>query len=68
MGQLFAPDSLTGATQAFQSKNVMGLNGSTVTVTGYTVNDTNGGANYTVTPHTVLRHDLGGAARHLRDE
>jgi hypothetical protein len=53
MGQLFAPDSLTGATQAFQSKNVMGLNGNTVTVTGYTVNDTNGGANYTVTPHTA---------------
>jgi hypothetical protein len=41
-------DSVTGTTQAFQSKNVLGANGSTLEVTGYTVNDGNSGANYTV--------------------
>src|SRR4029077_14801086 len=45
--------TVTGATQAFQSKNVLGLNGSTLTVTAYTVNDGNSGGNYTVTTHTA---------------
>src|SRR5678816_382478 len=53
MGELFMGDSLTGATQAFQSKNVLGVNGSTLEVTAYTVNDGNSGHNYTVTPHTA---------------
>src|SRR6476469_2888638 len=50
---VIAPDTVTGLTQAFQSKNVLGLNGSTLVVTAYTVNDGNGGANYTVTTHTA---------------
>ena len=47
-GTLFGSDTVTGATQAFVSQNVLGLNGSTLQVTGYTVNDGNGGANYIV--------------------
>ena len=47
-------DSVTGLTQQFASKNVLGTNGSTLQVTGYTVGDGNGGANYTVTLHTAL--------------
>ena len=35
------------------SQNVLGANGSTLEVTGYTVNDGNGGDNYTVTLHTA---------------
>jgi trimeric autotransporter adhesin len=46
-------DSVTGRTQAYASKNALGTNGSTINVTGYTVNDGNGGGNYTVTPHSV---------------
>jgi len=47
-------DSVTGATQTYASKNVMGLNGSTLQVNaGYSVNDGNGGANYTVTENTA---------------
>jgi hypothetical protein len=42
-------DSLTSATQAFTSPQVQGQNGSTLTVTGYVVNDGNGGRNYSVT-------------------
>ncbi len=42
-------DSLAALTQAFASKNVLGVNGSTLNVTSYTVNDGNGGQNYTVT-------------------
>ena len=32
---------------------MLGTNGSTLTVTAYTVNDGNGGADYTVTTHTA---------------
>jgi len=46
-------DTVTGLTQAFQSKNVLGVNGSTLQVTAYTVNDGNSGNNYTVTLHTA---------------
>ena len=53
IGTLFGSDSVTGATQAFGSKDVLGTNGSTLIVTGYTVNDGNGGANYTVTSNTA---------------
>ena len=45
---------MTGLIQAFASKNVLGTNGSTLSVTGYTVNDGNSGADYTVTTHTAL--------------
>jgi len=48
-GTVFAGDSLTGLAQAFASKNVMGTNGSTLAVTGYTLSDGNGGNNYAVT-------------------
>ncbi len=34
---------MTGLSQAFTSKDVLGSNGSTLTVTAYTVNDGNGG-------------------------
>ena len=47
-------DTVTGLTQAFASKNVLGTNGSTLQVTGYTVNDGDGGNDYTVTLHTAL--------------
>jgi trimeric autotransporter adhesin len=46
-------DTVTGRTQAFQSKDVLGPNGSTLAVTGYTVNDGNSGGNYGVTTHTA---------------
>ena len=44
---------MTGLSQAFTSRNVLGTNNSTLTVTAYTVNDGNGGADYTVTTHTA---------------
>jgi hypothetical protein len=46
-------DTVTGKVQKFQSKNVMGTNGSTLDVTAYTVNDDNSGDNYNVTTHTA---------------
>ena len=53
VGTLYGTDSVTGATQAFASANVLGTNLSTLDVTGYTVNDGNGGHNYTVTSNTA---------------
>src|SRR5439155_16581710 len=50
---LYNTDTVTGLTQAFQSKNVMGTNGSTLQVTAYKVNDGNSGNNYSVTAHTA---------------
>ena len=50
---LYDTDTVTGLTQAFVSKNVLGANGSTLHVTAYTVNDGNSGNNYAVTPHTA---------------
>ncbi|MDP1766443.1 MAG: filamentous hemagglutinin N-terminal domain-containing protein [Methylotenera sp.] len=46
IGPLFGTDTVTGAVQAFASKNVLGTNGSTLNVTGFTLNDGNGGLNY----------------------
>jgi hypothetical protein len=46
-------DTVTGKTQAFQSKDVLGTNGSTLVVTGYTVSDGNAGGNYGVTTHSA---------------
>src|SRR5207237_589337 len=48
---LYGTDTVTGLAQAFQSKNVLGTNGSTLEVTAYTVNDGNSGGNYQVTLH-----------------
>jgi filamentous hemagglutinin family protein len=48
---LKAGDSLTGLVQSYASKNALGAGNSTLNVTGYTVNDGNGGANYTVAVH-----------------
>ena len=50
---IISPDSVTGLSQAFVSKNVLGTNGSTLQVTAYTVNDDNNGANYSATLHTA---------------
>ncbi|MFI3157068.1 MAG: MBG domain-containing protein, partial [Methylococcaceae bacterium] len=47
-------DSLSGLSQSFASKNVLGTNGSTLQVNnGYTLDDGNGGNNYTITTHTA---------------
>ena len=46
---LLGTDTVTGRAQAFVFEHVMGTDGSTLAVTDYTVNDGNGGANYTVT-------------------
>ena len=48
VGTLYGSDTVTGLTQAFASKDVLGAGNSTLNVTGYTVNDGNGGADYTV--------------------
>ena len=50
---LLGGDAVSGATQAYVSKNVLGTNGSTLQVTAYTVNDGNSGNNYTVTTNTA---------------
>ncbi len=50
---LYNGDTVTGLTQAFSSKNVLGANGSTLMVTGYTVNDGDGGKDYTVTTQSA---------------
>ncbi len=49
VGTLFGGDTVTNLTQAFASKNVLGTAGSTLVVATYTINDGNGGNNYTVT-------------------
>ncbi|MFA6015014.1 MAG: YDG domain-containing protein, partial [Gallionellaceae bacterium] len=46
---LVGSDTVTGAIQSFSSKNVLGTNNSVLNASGYTVNDGNSGANYTVT-------------------
>ena len=53
VGTLYGTDTVTGLVQAFQSKDVLGVGGSTLQVTGYQVNDGNGGADYTVTLQTA---------------
>jgi len=51
---LMTGDTITGATQVFNSKNVAGAGLSTLGVAaGYTVNDGNGGLNYTITSNTA---------------
>jgi predicted outer membrane repeat protein len=52
-GTLYDGDTVTGLTQAFNSKNVLGSGGSMLTVTGYTVNDGDGGKDYTVAIQTA---------------
>ena len=50
-------DTVSGKQQKFQSKNVLGPNGSTLEVTAYTVNDGNSGGNYSVHPAHGHGHD-----------
>jgi len=50
---LVGGDTVTGLREAYISKDVLGLNGSTLNVTGYTINDYNSGNNYTVTTATT---------------
>ena len=46
---LVGTDSIIGASQSFESKNVLGIDGSTLKVnTGYVIKDGNSGGNYTV--------------------
>ncbi len=53
-GTLLGSDTLSGLTQSFASKNVLGANGSTLKVNdGYTLNDGNGGNNYAVTTQSA---------------
>jgi len=46
---LFSGDALSTLTQSFASKNVLGTNGSTLNVNGFTLSDGNNGGNYTIT-------------------
>ncbi|WP_194266237.1 autotransporter-associated beta strand repeat-containing protein [Dechloromonas sp. H13] len=51
---LLGGDTVSGLSQSYQSKNVLGANGSTLQVNaGFVINDGNGGANYTVTQNTA---------------
>ncbi len=51
---LASGDSIADLTQSFGSKNVLGVNGSTLAIdAGYTVNDGNGGGNYAITENTA---------------
>src|SRR5438552_9099812 len=50
---LFRQQKITRLNSTHQTSNDAGINGSTLEVTGYTVNDGNSGANYTVTTHTA---------------
>jgi len=52
-GTLYNGNAVIGLTQAFTSKNVLGPSRSTLTVTGYTINDGDGGKDYTVTIQTA---------------
>ncbi len=46
---LIGSDTISALTQTYNSRNVLGTNGSTLTVSpGYTITDGNGGGNYTV--------------------
>ena len=51
---LVGGDTASGLTQRYQSKDVLGANGSTLLVNGgYTISDGNGGNNYTVNTNTA---------------
>src|SRR5205823_6955318 len=49
----YNPDTVTGLSQAFTSRHVLGTGNSTLVVTGYLVNDCNGGNDYVVHLHTA---------------
>ncbi len=51
--QVLGSDSVTGLAQDFVSKDVLGARLSTLQVSGYTINDGNGGADYIVTTTTA---------------
>ena len=50
VGVVYAPDTVTGLDQVFDSRNA---GARTLTVSAYTVNDSNGGANYSVSTNTA---------------
>ena len=50
---LVGNDTVTGATQAFESKDALGMNGSVLRIVGYTLSDGNNGGNYIVTTTTA---------------
>jgi hypothetical protein len=53
-GGLVAGDSISGLSQRYQSKDVLGVGGSTLLVNGgYTISDGNGGNNYAVTTNSA---------------
>lgn len=52
---LVGGDTVSGLSQSYASKNVLGTNGSALSVnTGFTVNDGNGGNNYTVSLNSAV--------------
>ena len=53
MSTLYGGDTVTNLVQALHSKDVLGSDGSTLSVTGYTVDDGNGGKDYTVSLHSA---------------
>jgi hypothetical protein len=66
-GQMFSGDTLSGLSQVFGSKNVLGANQSTLSVnSGYTLSDGNSGNNYAVSladvTGTIKQLALSGAA------
>jgi hypothetical protein len=50
---LVSTDTVTSAKEQFTSPNPMGVNGSTLFVSSYALNDGGGGVNYIVTPNTA---------------
>ncbi|MBS0265082.1 MAG: hypothetical protein JSS02_24335 [Planctomycetes bacterium] len=46
LSPLYGSDTVTNLTQAFQDKNVHGVNGSSIAMTSWSVNDGNNGNNY----------------------
>ena len=61
-------DSVSDLTQAYQSKHVLGTDGSTLEVTSCTVHDGDSGGNYHVVDAQSRRHDHPGAADRYGDE
>ena len=51
---LMGSDTVSGAIEAYASKNVLGADASTLTVTGYVLSDGNSGQNYTVTTSSAI--------------
>ena len=65
---LYGSNTITGLTEAFTSKDVLGADLSTLVVTGYVINDDDDGANYRVTLLSALGTITPAALNDLRDE